>query len=488
MLLKVQIDRKDDSCPFKNDHIEFELGKGECLWLKGASGSGKTSIANDLAKLSPLRGAKTSVDWKEKLDPKVRPVGILFQQGVLIDSLNLKENLTLSCRSAGKPEGKEDILSILKSVNLDEDDALKMPNELSGGMLRRAALAMILAQEKKLIILDEPFVGLDVATAQEVIKAIKALKDRGVSFVLVSHQEEFSRPVMTDGKEIELFTTEKKDAQVGHSRATRTSLFVRTWVKLLDYLGISIPLIFCAFIAAGFATSMLFAQMLKETDINTIMEQFHSDHTSLLFKIFGHEFAKVASKYLPIIKDKIYVMTMARGFIVELGPLLTALLLAGRIGGSYAGEVAMMQATEQNKLLKTLGLSPRTWSLLPSAIAAFIAAPILTAIGTYTGLLAGGWVAVWDKYGFFPSMQPYWQGIEKNIFIHSSSWVSYPIFANIYRSMGFMLIILVVAEVFGRIKNNLQPRDVPRCITWAVVGSSLLIILCDWLFSQIYHS
>ncbi|MCH9632179.1 MAG: Vitamin B12 import ATP-binding protein BtuD [Chlamydiae bacterium] len=487
MPLKVQIARQDDSCPFKNDKIEFELGEGECLWLRGASGSGKTSIANDLAKLSPLRGATTTVNWSEKLDPKVRPVGILFQQGVLIDSLNLKENLVLSCRSAGKADDKNAISDLLKSVNLDDDDRLKMPNELSGGMLRRAALAMILAQEKKLIILDEPFVGLDVETAEEVIKAIKALKERGVSFILVSHQEDFSRSVMTENKEVELQTRDKTQKLTAHSRSPRTSLLVRTLVKVVDYLGISIPLIFCAFIAAGFATSMLFAQMLKETDINTIMEQFHSDHTSLLFKIFGNEFAKVASKYLPIIKDKIYVMTMARGFVVELGPLLTALLLAGRIGGSYAGEVGMMQATEQNKLLTTLGLNPRTWTLLPSAIAAFIAAPILTAIGTFTGLLAGGWVAVWDKYGFFPSMQPYWKGIDSNVF-YQVSWISYPPFVNFYRSMGYMVIILVVAEIFGRIKKNMQPRDVPRCITWAVVFSSLLIILCDWLFSQIYHS
>lgn len=487
MLLKVKINRQDDSCPFGNDQIEFELNKSECLWLKGPSGIGKTSIANDLADLTPLRGAKTSIEWEEKINPKVRPIGILFQQGVLVDALNLKENLTLSCRSAGKPHDEQAIFNLLKSVNLEEEDAYKMPNELSGGMLRRAALATILAQEKKLIILDEPFVGLDPKTAEEVLKAIKALQERGISFILISHQAEFSQPIATPGREIELHAKQKKSTSKQHKRASHTSLFIRTVIKTIDYLGISIPLIICAFVAAGFATSMLFAQMLKETDINTIMDQFHSDHTSLLFKIFGHEFAKVASRYLPIVKEKIYVMTLARGFVVELGPLLTALLLAGRIGGSYAGEIGMMQATDQNKLLQTLGVNPRKWSLLPSAIAAFIAAPILTAIGTYTGLLAGGWVAVWNKYGFFPSMQPYWEGIRENVY-NGAPLLNYPPFVNFYRSMGFMFIILLIAEVAGRLKNNLQPRDVPKCITWAVVFSSLLIILCDWLFSQIYHS
>ncbi len=487
MLVKVKIHRQDDTCPFGNDLIEFELEKGECLWIKGPSGVGKTSIASDLADLSPLRGAKTSIEWEEKISSKVHPIGILFQQGVLVDALNLKENLILSCRSAGKPHDEKTVLGLLKSVNLEEEDAYKMPNELSGGMLRRAALATILAQEKKLIILDEPFVGLDPGTAEEVLKAIKALQERGNSFILISHQAEFSKPIVTPGREFELYTKPKNSTFKAHKRASRTSLFLRTIIKVVDYLGISIPLIICAFIAAGFATSMLFAQMLKETDINTIMDQFHSDHTSLLFKIFGNEFAKVASRYLPIVKAKIYVMTLERGFVVELGPLLTALLLAGRIGGSYAGEVGMMQATDQNKLLQTLGISPRIWSLLPSAIAAFITAPILTAIGTYTGLMAGGWVAVWNKFEFFPSMQPYWEGIRENV-DNGAPFLNYPPFVNFYRSIGFMFIILLVAEIAGRIKNNLQPRDVPKCITWAVVFSSLVIILCDWFFSQIYHS
>lgn len=487
MSFKVTIDRIDNSCPFKNEHIEFELNPSECLWLRGPSGCGKTSVANDLAKLSPLRGAKVNIEWGEKLDPHVRPVGIVFQQGVLVDSLNLKENLVLSCRSAGKPSDHDAILSLLKSVDLKESDCLKMPNELSGGMLRRAALSMIFAQQKKVIILDEPFVGLDEKTAEEVVKVIEKLKESGVIFILITHQQEFCNKLVTPGKEVALETKDEEVHEEARKRAPRTSLFVRTVAKVVDYLGISIPLVVCAFFAAGFAVSMLFAQMLKETDINTIMSQFHSEHTSLLFKLFGNEFAKIASKYLPGIKDKIYVMTMARGFVVELGPLLTALLMAGRIGGSYAGEVGMMQATDQNKLLVTLGLNPRSWSLLPSAIAAFIAAPILTVIGTYVGLLAGGWVGVWKKFSFFESIKPYWEGIRENVFVNANV-ISYPPFTNIYRSIGYMAIILIIAEVAGRIKNNLRPRDVPRCITWSVVFSSLCIILADWFFSQIYHS
>ncbi len=486
MLLKVEVTRKSDDCPFKNEKLSFELDRGECFWLKGPSGAGKTSVANDLAQLAPLRGGDVSVTWGETLEEGERPIGILFQQGVIVDSLNLKENVVLSLKAAGKEHHDETVLNLLKSVDLAENDGYKMPNHLSGGMLRRAALALTFAQAKRVIILDEPFVGLDDKTSDEVVRVIQSLKERGVAFLLITHQVEHSKEIVTEGKELELEPTPPAPIEDQKKRAPRTSVWVRTWIKIFDYLGISAPLIVCAFFAAGFATSMLFAQMLKETDIQTIMNQFHSEHTSLLFKLFGGEIEKMAAKYLPGIREKIYALTMARGFVIEMGPLLTGLLLSGRIGGSYAGEVAMMQATNQNKLLETLGQSPRRWTLWPTGIAAFIAAPILTAIGTYIALLSGGFVSVWQKYALFPSMKLYWQAVYKDTFTYTTFW-QYPPVVNVYRSLGFMLVILIIAEIAGRYKRDLQPRDVPKSITWAVVFASFFIILSDWLFSQLYH-
>lgn len=487
MLLKVTIKRQSEECPFSNEELNFELDKGECLWLKGPSGAGKTSIANDLAQLSPLRGAKSQLEWGEAVKKDERPVGILFQQGVIVDSLNLNENIELSLKAANKPCTDQEIEKLLTSVDLSVHDGNKMPNHLSGGMLRRAALSLTFAQSKKVIILDEPFVGLDPKTTEEVVKVICSLKEKGVSFILITHQGEYCEKIVTKGREVEIAPTPPKNVEKDKERHSRCGVLTRTFLKFFDYFGISIPLIICAFFAAGFATSMLFAQMLKETDIQTIMDQFHSEHTSLLFKLFGHEFEKVAAKYLPSIREKIYALTMSRGFVVELGPLLTALLLAGRIGGSYSGEVGMMQATNQNKLLVTLGINPRRWSLLPSAIAAFASAPLLTMIGSYIALLSGGWVSVWNKYGLYPNMAAYWEAVNKDTFTYTS-FFQYPPVVNIYRSLGFMFIILLISEIAGRFKSDLQPRDVPKSITWAVVFSSLFIIMLDWLFSQLYHT
>lgn len=486
-MLEVLIKRESNRCPFENNELVFQIDPGECLWIQGMSGAGKTSIAKHLTGISPLEGANVSINWESEKDQKENPIGMLFQQGVLIDSLNLEENIALSCKAAEKPHDKQTILKQILEVDLKEQDLYKMPGELSGGMLRRAALAQILAQKKKLIILDEPFVGLDPETTGDVVKVLNELKAKGIAFILISHQEEFCSSFVTPGKVVKL-KPKKYHEEVGSKRKfAHWRQGVRVLLRLGNYLGISFPLIFCAFFAAGLAMSMLFAQMLKQTDVQTIMKEFGSKHTSLLMRFFGHEFARMGAKYLPIIKEKVYIAILTKGFVIELGPLLTALLLAGRIGGSYSGEVGMMQATNQNYLLKTLGKNPRSWNLLPATIAALIAAPILTAFGTIVALVVGGWVGLWQQYGILPSFNFYWEEVIKKVFFTYPNFWNFLPFVNIYRSIGFMIVILLVAEFCGRFRKNLQPRDVPQAITWAVVTSSVLIIILDWGFSQLIH-
>merc|ERR1719464_151259 len=92
---------------------------------------------------------------------------------------------------------------------------------------------------------------------------------------------------------------------------------------------------------------------------------------------------------LPGAKAKLYAIGMAKLFVLEIGPLLTALLSCGRIGGSYAGKVGTMQATRQNDLLRTLGVNAQRWTLMPALAAAVVASPLLTAVGTYLSLYLG---------------------------------------------------------------------------------------------------
>eukprot|EP00965_Chrysotila_dentata_P218090 6190398-Pleurochrysis_carterae.AAC.4 len=172
-LLAVSIKRVDPArCPFENDEVAFELCAGDVIWLRGPSGSGKSMSCLHIAGLTELPGAVVDAQW-DKTVPKRERLGFLFQQGVLIDSLSLAENIALAISSAGRERCQHEIRESLQAVGLNAaSDGSKMPGELSGGMLRRAALAQILACRKRVVVLDEPFVGLDAPVAAEIAQLL----------------------------------------------------------------------------------------------------------------------------------------------------------------------------------------------------------------------------------------------------------------------------------------------------------------------------
>ena len=490
VLLNLSIKRQSNGCPFSNEALDFSIRAGECFWLQGDSGAGKTTTIRALAKISPLPGAKLKADWQKGI-PKKRRIGVLFQKGVLIDTLSVYENIALSCAKAGLPHDKKTILTILKSVDLTADDGKKMPGELSGGMLRRASLAQILSQRKEVIVLDEPFVGLDKNTAQGIIKTLQKLRDAGQAFILIAHEADYAEQLATPDCGVHLTTTKQKPRL--HSKwVPHWRYIIRLWQRIIDYVGISFPLIVFAFVATGVAASMVFIQLLAKVNMQMILAEVakHQPHwgfAALFFLLVKHAVIHLTHDYLPIMKEKLYVVVIMRAFVTQLGPLLTALLLAGRIGGSYTGEIAMMQATNQNNLLRTLGISPRWWTLSTASVAALLAAPILTVAGTATGVYMGAWASVHGPDAIFPNMHTFWQMIYPKIFswegVHH--WFQYPPYVNLYQSIGFMVIIIWIAEVTGRSNKFLQPRNVPKTITWSIVITSLLIILADWGFTEI---
>eukprot|EP00536_Pseudo-nitzschia_multiseries_P002779 jgi/Psemu1/301562/fgenesh1_kg.38_\ len=126
--------------------------------------------------------------------------------------------------------------------------------------------------------------------------------------------------------------------------------------------------------------------------------------------------SSMMNKTVPPAKATLYAIGLAKLFVLEVGPLLTALLLCGRIGGSYAGKVGTMQATNQNNLLRVLGVDPRWWTLAPSVLAASIASPILTTMGTALALGLGGMVG--PLYGLEPigyADRSYWSDLRESI-------------------------------------------------------------------------
>ncbi|MET0747951.1 MAG: ABC transporter ATP-binding protein [Rhizobium sp.] len=180
------------------DNLDLDIYRGEILGFVGASGAGKSVLMRTVLRLLP-RSAGTikilgtdydSLDEsnRNKLDMRL---GVLFQQGALFSSLTVKENIQVPMREyLDLPVSMMDELAHMKIrlAGLAPDAADKYPSELSGGMIKRAALARALALDPDLVFLDEPTSGLDPIGAAEFDELIAKLRDTlGLTVYMVTH-------------------------------------------------------------------------------------------------------------------------------------------------------------------------------------------------------------------------------------------------------------------------------------------------------------
>jgi ABC-type nitrate/sulfonate/bicarbonate transport system ATPase subunit len=525
---------KGPKCPFTNS-ISFQLFPGSCVLLKGNSGAGKTTLSTYLASLcgeSTLEklDIQATCQWDPSI-PKQEQCGVLFQQTTLLDELTVAGNVSVALGGKqGTVESKQfEIKKLLESVGLDyARDGGKKPSELSGGMARRASLALQLAQKKHVIVLDEPFTGLDEQAATSVAKELMHLRNQyKTALLLISHEENVSSLITDPNKTkyenaIVRLQHAHHDESASHPRHHRRNLYGTTFhdrfmERLKDYVLWSLPLILLTFLACGLAIAMLSADSLSRINVTdhvlTIVDQ---EVRPLLKLLTGGEEAspmallgikmKVRSMLntaVPEAKSTLYALGIAKLFFLEIGPLITALLLCGRIGGSYSGKVASMQATSQVKLLKTLGIDPVMWTLAPALAAAVIASPLLTLTGTALAIFLGGLVG--PRYGV-GNAEIYRNQVEKAVYptlrVQFEAWagfhttvenesvlvelVTWPPIFHWLKATVYILIILGVAETCCRLQRNLTTRHVPHVITSSVVISSLLVIIADWGFSQLW--
>ncbi|ODT07650.1 MAG: ABC transporter ATP-binding protein [Mesorhizobium sp. SCN 65-20] len=180
------------------DRLSLDIRRGEILGFVGASGSGKSVLLRTILGLIRKRSGTIKlfgVDLEkanevERLRIDMR-LGVLFQHGALFSALTVLENVQVPMREyLDLPRKLMDELARLKIdlVGLPPDAADKYPSELSGGMIKRAALARALALDPDIVFLDEPTSGLDPIGAAEFDELVAQMRDTmGLTVYMVTH-------------------------------------------------------------------------------------------------------------------------------------------------------------------------------------------------------------------------------------------------------------------------------------------------------------
>ena len=179
------------------DGLDLTVRQGSITAVMGPSGTGKTTLLRLLtgqvrASSGSVRvlGREVATLQRNDLFALRRRLGVLFQNGALLTDMNVFENVAFPVREHARlpePVLRRLVMMKLEAVGL-RGAADMMPQELSGGMARRVALARAIVLDPEVLIYDEPFVGLDPVSMGVVVRLIKRLNDAlGITSIVVSH-------------------------------------------------------------------------------------------------------------------------------------------------------------------------------------------------------------------------------------------------------------------------------------------------------------
>jgi putative ABC transport system ATP-binding protein len=177
--------------------VNLKVESGEFLAVLGPSGSGKSTLLNLIGALDKPTEGKLLIDGvdvstlndNQLADLRLR-IGFVFQFFNLIPRFTARDNVELSMSIEGKSkaERRKHAEELLETVGL-KDRINHKPAELSGGQQQRVAIARALANNPHFLLMDEPTGNIDSKTAQEVMSLIKSINEKGVTIIMVTHDQ-----------------------------------------------------------------------------------------------------------------------------------------------------------------------------------------------------------------------------------------------------------------------------------------------------------
>jgi polar amino acid transport system ATP-binding protein len=181
--------------------IDLAVAPQELVVLIGPSGSGKSTLLRCCNRLEEPDSGSIRLDGEEMLGAKVdlnamrRRIGMVFQSFNLYPHMSAQGNVALALRRVlGRPRKEADAMALaqLERVGL-ADKAHSHPGELSGGQQQRVAIARALALDPKVMLFDEPTSALDPELVGSVLAVMRAVRETGMTMVVVSHEMGFAR-------------------------------------------------------------------------------------------------------------------------------------------------------------------------------------------------------------------------------------------------------------------------------------------------------
>lgn len=505
------------------DNISMQFPRGKIIAIMGPSGVGKTTLMRLIGgQLRPNSGEiwidddNISSLSRRRLYNVRKKISMLFQSTALFTDLNVFENVAFPLRQhtcLPEPVLHSMVMMKLEAVGLRRVEAL-MPSELSGGMERRVALARAIVLDPHLIMFDEPFVGQDPMTMGVLVKLIDELNYAlGVTCIVVSHDipEVLSiadyayiiaeQHVMAEGTpdslrvhsdaQVRSFLAGIIDGCVPFNTAVKKgcetqlmgaeNLFNRWYFQVITSFGRQ-AINFCY----GFGRSiyMLFNALVgtpafQQQWLLLIQQVYSVGVLSLVIVIVSGLFIGIVLGLQGYITLSTYNaesnvgMMVALSLLRELGPVVTALLFAGRSGASLTAEIALMKATEQLSSLEMMAVDPLRWLVAPRFWAGVISMPLLTAIFIAVGIWGNAIVSV------------EWKGIDNGFFwsaMHGAVDWHKDLINCVIKSVVFAITVTWIALFYG---YDAVPTSegVGRATTRTVVHASLAILWLDFVLT-----